>query len=189
MTDKKNNTTKKKSEWEVIEDNFDYDEIIAKYADELGVDPDLIKSIINVESSFLEDAESSLGASGLMQLMKDAFIQTWGDEWESMWENRFDPEVNIYTGTKYYKWLLDGFDDDADEAYAAYHMGRQGLKDWLKEHNNDLDGNLDQLGPNTRRALERFRKAKEGMQKQRSGAFGECKWVTIDGRHVCIEEK
>ena len=46
-----------------------YSEYVEKYAKEFDVDPLLIFSIIKAESDFDEEAKSSSGATGLMQLM------------------------------------------------------------------------------------------------------------------------
>ena len=47
----------------------DYSEYVEKYAKEYNVDPLLIYSIIKAESNFDDEAVSSKGATGLMQLM------------------------------------------------------------------------------------------------------------------------
>ena len=48
-----------------------YEEYVEKYAEENNIDPLLIFSIIKAESNFKENAESSSGAVGLMQLMEE----------------------------------------------------------------------------------------------------------------------
>jgi soluble lytic murein transglycosylase-like protein len=37
--------------------------------------------------------------------------------------NSYDPEANIYAGTRYLRWLLKTFDGNADLAVAAYNAG------------------------------------------------------------------
>ncbi|MGH7485717.1 MAG: lytic transglycosylase domain-containing protein, partial [bacterium] len=37
--------------------------------------------------------------------------------------NAYDPEANIYAGTRYLRWLLKTFDNNADLAVAAYNAG------------------------------------------------------------------
>ena len=49
----------------------DYAEYVEKYAKENNVDPLLIYAIIKAESNFDNDAVSSRGAAGLMQLMDE----------------------------------------------------------------------------------------------------------------------
>ena len=93
-----------------------YDEIIDKASKRFNVDPCLIKAIIKAESSFEPDAISESGAQGLMQLMpstaKDMKVN-----------NPFDPEENIFGGTKYFSLLLKKFKQNKRMAIAAYNVG------------------------------------------------------------------
>jgi soluble lytic murein transglycosylase-like protein len=93
-----------------------YDEMIDKASKRFNVDPCLIKAIIKAESSFDPDAISENGAQGLMQLMpataKDMKVN-----------NPFDPEENIFGGTKYFSLLLRKFKQNKRMAIAAYNIG------------------------------------------------------------------
>jgi soluble lytic murein transglycosylase-like protein len=93
-----------------------YDKIIHKAAKQFSVDSNLIKAIIMAESSFDPDAISESGAQGLMQLMPP----TAGD---MKVNNPFDPEENIFGGTKYLSLLLKKFKQDKRLAVAAYNIG------------------------------------------------------------------
>ena len=94
----------------------DYDTIIQRAAQQFSVEPHLIKSIIMTESSFDPNAISKSGAQGLMQLMpptaRDMEVH-----------NPFDPEENIFGGTKYLSLLLKRFNHDKKLAIAAYNVG------------------------------------------------------------------
>ena len=93
-----------------------YDSFIRMAANQFEVDPLLVKAIIKAESHFNPNAVSKVGAQGLMQLMpetaKDLNV-----------EDPFDPQQNIFGGTKYLRKLLGLFKGDIQLAVAAYNAG------------------------------------------------------------------
>ncbi len=97
--------------------------------------PELILGVIFTESSFDIDAESEVGAVGLMQLMPATASQL-AAELELEWKGRqllTDPEVNILLGSFYLRKLIHRF-DDLDAALAAYNMGPNRLRWVLRTH-------------------------------------------------------
>jgi soluble lytic murein transglycosylase-like protein len=92
------------------------EEIISKAADRYQLPKKLIQAVIHHESGFKPDAVSPAGASGLMQLMP-ATARGLGVS------NIFDPEENVFAGTKYLKQMLDKYNGDIDLALAAYNAG------------------------------------------------------------------
>lgn len=107
-------------------------EIAATIVDVAGrydLAPELILAVIFTESSFVIDAESQVGALGLMQLMPETAFQLAG-ELEVEWRGRqllTDPEVNILLGSFYLRKLIHRF-DDVDTALAAYNLGPNRLR-------------------------------------------------------------
>ncbi len=80
------------------------------------VSPDLVRSVIAIESEFDQWAVSSKGARGLMQLMP-ATARRLGVA------DSFDARQNIFGGTQYLRMLLDQFGGDVALALAAYNAG------------------------------------------------------------------
>lgn len=93
-----------------------YSPIIEKYAQQYGVRPDVVKSMMKQESGFNPNARSGAGAMGLMQLMP-------GTAKDMGVTNVYDPEQNIKGGVKYLAYLLKRYNGDYRKAVAAYNGG------------------------------------------------------------------
>lgn len=92
-----------------------YGEIIAALSEAHGVDPLLVRALIQVESNYKPGARSPRGAMGLMQLMPST-ARTYNVR------NPFDPRANIEAGIKHLKSLIDRF-AGVEKALAAYNAG------------------------------------------------------------------
>lgn len=98
-----------------------YDNIIRSIASKYDVPFELIHFIIKAESNFNNEAVSSKGAAGLMQLMP-ATAKEYGVK------NRFDPLENIEGGVKYLTDLMKLYDSETDLVLAAYNAGQEAVK-------------------------------------------------------------
>ena len=92
-----------------------YGEIIAAMSEAHGVDPLLVRALIQVESNYRPKAKSPRGAMGLMQLMPSTAR-------EYKVRNPFDPRANIEAGIKHLKSLIDRL-GSTEMALAAYNAG------------------------------------------------------------------
>ena len=98
-----------------------YDGIIRQASDRFSVDPDLVKAVIRAESAFDHRAVSRKGAQGLMQLMPDT-----ADKMDV--SNPFNPEENIFGGTRYLGMLMDRFNNNKRLALAAFNAGPESVE-------------------------------------------------------------
>ena len=90
--------------------------VIEKYAQQYGVDQDLVWAVIRQESGFNPQAVSPKGAMGLMQLMPGTAAMLGVSD-------AFDVEQNIAGGIKYLERCLSQFNQDVCLALAAYNAG------------------------------------------------------------------
>ena len=93
---------------------FPFGEAIARAARAEQLDPLLLASIVEVESSFRPDAVSPKGAQGLMQLMPVHL---------EAGEQGLDPGANLELGARLFARLLTRYDGDLELALAAYQAG------------------------------------------------------------------
>lgn len=96
-----------------------YGEIIDRSASREGVDPRLVRAVIQVESAYQATARSRKGAIGLMQLMPDTARRY-------AVSNLYDPGSNIEAGIKHLKMLLGRF--ELSLAIAAYNAGEAAVE-------------------------------------------------------------
>lgn len=93
-----------------------FDTITIQAARAHGIDANLIRAVIKVESNYKPRAVSPAGAGGLMQLTASTARHLGVID-------RFNPHQNIYGGTRYLKQLLKEFDGNMELALAAYNAG------------------------------------------------------------------
>ena len=119
----------------------DYSEYVERYAKEYNVEPLLIYSIIKAESNFDDEAVSSKGATGLMQLMDNTAKEIATNESLEYVSNEslFDPETNIKLGVKYFADLIAIFKNEA-VALAAYNAGMGTVQGWIDKGTIKADG-------------------------------------------------
>jgi hypothetical protein len=95
-------------------------EAVGPIAAQHELSPDLIRSVIKVESNYNPYAISPKGAQGLMQLIP-ATARRFGVA------DVFNPVENIQGGTRYLKYLMNLYHGDYPLALAAYNAGEEAV--------------------------------------------------------------
>lgn len=93
----------------------DIDKLINKYSKQFGVDKNLVKSIVQIESGGKQEVISSAGCVGLGQLAPNTA--------KSLGVNPYDTEDNIKGTVKYLAHLQKKFNGDTTKVIASYNAG------------------------------------------------------------------
>jgi soluble lytic murein transglycosylase-like protein len=93
---------------------------ILRWAHEQGLSPDLVGTVMQIESCGYAQATSPSGARGLFQVMPFHFVAA---------EDGYDPETNARRGLAYLSEALRLADGRVDRALAGYNAGHSAL--WL----------------------------------------------------------
>ena len=101
-----------------------------------NLDPAVVFGLIRQESMLDKNAQSAVGAKGLMQIMPKTgqqIARSLGEPWQA--ENSlFNPDINIKYGVFYYRQLLNRFDGHFALATAAYNAGPNRVSKWLPDN-------------------------------------------------------
>ncbi|REK03662.1 MAG: lytic transglycosylase domain-containing protein [Acidobacteria bacterium] len=101
---------------ETVISSLPYGAEILEAASRHEVDPLLVASIVEAESSFDPRAVSPVGAVGLMQLMPETALELGAPDFR-------DPRINLDAGSRYLGQLLRRYDGNVALALAAYNAG------------------------------------------------------------------
>lgn len=131
----------------------DYEELIQTASVKYGVPADLIKAVIDTESSFNPNVVSSAGAKGLMQLM-DGTANGLGVS------DPFDPAQSIDGGVRYLSYQLKRYDGEEKMALAAYNAGPGRVNKLGVSNDEELMANLSRLPKETQAYIAKIERAR-----------------------------
>lgn len=124
-----------------------YVEYVTEFSDVYDIDKNFIFAVIKTESNFNPQAESDVGARGLMQIMKDAYEWTYFkiDDDLLTYDDMFIPEYNIEYGCFMLGYYYDKY-NSYELSAAAYHSGMGQVDKWIDEGIIDInDFNKDDI--------------------------------------------
>ena len=109
-----------------------YRDAMVQFSAPLGLDENWIYGLIRQESRFIMDARSSVGATGLMQLMPSTarYVARKLNVPNYSPARLNELEVNLQLGTGYLKMVLDDLDGSTVLATAAYNAGPGRPRAW-----------------------------------------------------------
>lgn len=116
----------------VIRFPLEHGDEINKNSQAFGLEEAIIYSIIRTESAFFENARSSAGALGLMQLMPATGREAGKKIGMTIKHPRelLDPKKNIRIGTSFLTSLLRRYSGSLPMAAAAYNAGPHRVRQW-----------------------------------------------------------
>lgn len=129
--------------WDALDLRFPlvYDNAILDAAKINGIDPSWPFGLTRQESAFDQNAQSHVGARGLMQLMPKTgkLIARLINRPLNNTSELFNPDRNIQLGSAYLKRMYDRNQHNPVLATASYNAGPHRVQSWLPEHELPAD--------------------------------------------------
>ena len=119
-----------------------HDDVMHPATKSLGLDKAWVYGLIRQESRFIMDAQSHVGASGLMQVMPSTarYVAKKIGLTDFVTETLSDVRTNVMLGTNYLNMVLGGLDGSQVLASAAYNAGPGRLRIWRATMTRPLEG-------------------------------------------------
>ncbi|WP_457808227.1 transglycosylase SLT domain-containing protein [Kushneria sp. EE4] len=135
--------------WNALDWRFPqgYADLFQKWGKTRGVDPWLLMALARRESSFNPQAQSPVGARGLMQLMPGTgqhVSQQLGVAWQGV-TSLEDPETNVMLGSAYIRDMAARYSGNRVAAAAAYNAGPGRVDRWLADSDEPFDLFIEEI--------------------------------------------
>ncbi len=112
---------------------FPYFDLIEKWSKQHTINPLLVNALIRQESRFMPSIKSSVGATGLMQVMPET--ASWVAEKIPLKTYQLNhPSDNIAIGTWYLDHIHDEYKNNSLLAVASYNAGPGNVTDWVQKY-------------------------------------------------------
>ncbi|WP_245651322.1 lytic transglycosylase domain-containing protein [Paramagnetospirillum marisnigri] len=109
-----------------------------------GPERALVLALIRQESGFMSDAESPVGARGLMQLMPATAVRVAKSLKLPYHVDKLDnPDFNVRLGSAFLGSLLNDFEGSYILALASYNAGPGRARKWIREYGDPRDAKVD----------------------------------------------
>jgi soluble lytic murein transglycosylase len=125
-----------------------WDNAVVQASQRTSVPEELIWGIMRAESHFRQDAQSPVGALGLMQLMPFTGRKVASLMNINAFETRslLDPETNIRLGSRYLQRLLEKFSGRIPLVAASYNAGPHRVHAWVRNFGSlDMDEFIEHI--------------------------------------------
>ncbi|WP_055069809.1 lytic transglycosylase domain-containing protein [Clostridium massiliamazoniense] len=119
-----------------------YNNYVVEYSEKFDMDPMFVRAIIKTESGFNPNAESNVGAMGLMQITASTgeFIAKNLGITNFTPSMLYNPQINIEFGCWYLEYLSKQFSNNEELVAAAYNAGGAKVASWLNNSAYSSDG-------------------------------------------------
>ncbi|WP_035346340.1 MULTISPECIES: murein transglycosylase [Dickeya] len=130
--------------WDNLQERFPlaWEAVFRQATQGMGVSQSYAMAIARQESAWNPQARSSVGASGLMQLMPATAQHTASMFNMTNYTNSsqlLDPLMNIQLGTRYLDYVYQSFGQNRILASVAYNAGPSRVSNWLKDSSGRID--------------------------------------------------
>jgi soluble lytic murein transglycosylase len=136
-----------------------YDREVREASKLSGLKPELIYGVMRQESLYRNDAVSSAGARGLLQMLPETARRT-ATTWKRPKpkpDDLFDPQLSVPLGAAHLRTLVDKFDGQVVVALAGYNAGPKAAARWLPENSLEPDVWIENIPFNeTRNYVQRI---------------------------------